>query len=515
MATRSARPEHEVLVSYNPATGAAVGEVPLLGEAELKEVLDRARRAQLGWAQRPLAERCAIIGRFATLLEERGDEAARLLVSENGKPYQEAFGHDIVNVIDLAAFYSRRALKVLAPEKLWLHLYMHKASELVYVPRGVVLVIAPWNFPLAIPTGSVIFGLLAGNSVVLKPASLTPLIAFKIRELLLEAGVPEEVFQVVACKGSHASKMIEMGVDYVNFTGSTDIGVKVAETCARRMIPYSMELGGKHPAIVCADADLERVANGLTWGAFCNSGQVCASVERALVHRSVYERLCTMITERVGALRQGDPGAAEVEIGAMTDPGQIDVVAAQVDQARQRGARILTGGVRPTGPGQFYPPTAIATDDTSLDVFREESFGPLLPILPFDDEEQAIRMANDSKYGLTASVWTRDIERGRRIAERIEAGTVMINDVIFTHSAPETPWFGAKMSGTGVVHSDEGLRGMARMVHINYPRVTLGKREPFWFPYSRRTTSFLRSVARAAASGNLRAWGETILAFVR
>jgi succinate-semialdehyde dehydrogenase/glutarate-semialdehyde dehydrogenase len=265
-----------------------------------------------------------------------------------------------------------------------------------------------------------------------------------------------------------------------------------------------MELGGKDPAIVCADADLERAANGVVWGAFANCGQICASVERALVHRSIYDRFVDMVVERTKRLRQGPPEKGEVDVGAMTDPGQLEIVVRQVEAARQGGAKILTGGVRPEGPGQFYPPTVISTEDDTLDVVRDESFGPLLPILPFDNEEEAIRRANDSPYGLVASVWTKDVERGRKIARRLVTGTVIINDVLYTHAIAELPWFGAKHSGMGVVHSDDGLLALTRTVHVNYGMISLGNREPSWYPYTEKTTKFLKNTLQAAATAKLR-----------
>jgi succinate-semialdehyde dehydrogenase/glutarate-semialdehyde dehydrogenase len=360
----------------------------------------------------------------------------------------------------------------------------------------VVLVISPWNVPFSIPFGEVVMALLAGNAVVLKPASLTPLIALKGRELFHEAGLEPDLLQVIPCAGRVAYELIGPGVGYVNFTGSTAVGLKVSEACGRHLIPCSMELGGKDPAIVLPDADLDTVTGSLVWGAFGNAGQVCASIERAYVHESIYDEVVSRVVEKTRRLKVGDPLADGTDMGPMTDPGQLEVVVRQVEDALSRGARALTGGKRLEGPGLFYPPTVLVDTTDDMEAVREETFGPTLPIMKYRSVEEAIERANDSIYGLDAYVYGRDRDETRRVAERLEAGTVMVNETLITHGAPETPWGGVKKSGIGRVHSDQGLRELCVGYHVN-EEVLPVKWSPFWQPYSHRMYRALLGAARA------------------
>ena len=310
-----------VIEVFNPSTGDKLGEVKSLGADELKSAVGRAKKAQKTWEAVGLAERVRVVRRFRDILLDRAEEVSEAISRENGKVLQEALEMEVFPVADLATYFSDRAAKILRPRKIDLHLMKHRRSYLHYRPRGVVLVISPWNFPFSIPYGEVVMALLAGNAVVLKPASLTPLIALKGRELFDEAGLDPDLLQVVPCPGRLASEMIEMGVDYVNFTGSTAVGTLVAEVCGRNLIPCSMELGGKDPAIVLPDADLDLVAGSLVWGAFANAGQVCASIERAYVHESIYDEVVRRVVERTAKLHVGDPLVDGTDVGSITDPG--------------------------------------------------------------------------------------------------------------------------------------------------------------------------------------------------
>lgn len=485
------------LVSYNPATGEVVGDTRTFDEEEARAAIARARIAQKRWEAAGLDHRVRVIRRFRDALLHRADSVSRLITRENGKTLQEAMAFEVLPIIDLATYFADRAESILARRPIQLHLMRHRRSYIHYRPRGVVLVISPWNFPFTIPMGEIVMALVAGNAVIQKPASLTPLIAVESRKLFDEAGLDPDLFQVLPGKGALGSKMIEMGVDYVNFTGSTGVGVRVSELCGRLLIPCSMELGGKDPAIVCADANLDYAAGSIVWGAFANAGQVCVSIERVYADRSIYQPLVDRIVERTKRLRQGNP-LDDVDIGAMTDPKQIDVLQHQVDDAVARGACVLTGGKRLEGPGQFFPPTVLVDTTDDMEVVKEESFGPLLPIMPVDSEEEAIERANDSIYGLNADVYTSDRERGRRIAERIEAGTTIINEALFTHACPETPWGGVKQSGVGRVHSDDGLRDLCVAYHVNEEAVPYPVAwSPFWQPYSHKMYERIMSVTRA------------------
>ncbi|MCX5741240.1 MAG: aldehyde dehydrogenase family protein [Proteobacteria bacterium] len=483
------------IVSENPATGEAIGEVPDQPAEEVRAAIARAREAQRAWAAVPLAERCQRIERFAEVLMARADEVIELVVREAGKTPIEALATEVVVVADLTRYFCKHAPAVLAPEPIPLHLLKHRASYLHYVPRGVIGIIAPWNFPFSIPIGEVVMSLIAGNGVVLKPSEITPLIALKARELYLAAELPPDLFQVVTGRGAAGVALIDGGIDYCVFTGSVATGRKVAAACGERLIPCTLELGGKAPAVVCADADLDRAAQAIVWGGFANSGQVCASVERVYAVASIHDQLVDKIVAHARALRQGDAAVSEVDVGAMTWDRQVDNVERLVDAAVAHGAQVALGGKRSPGPGLFFQPTVLTSCRQDMDVMRKEIFGPVIPIMSVADEEEAIRHANDSHLGLLAYVFTRDRARGKALAERIAAGTVMINDVLHTYGCPETPWSGVKSSGIGRTHSAHGLRDLCETRHVNYDRIAI-PREVWWYPYRNTTFQTALRVAR-------------------
>ena len=492
----SARPAGAPITSINPATGEPIGEVPDLGPADVARAVAAARAAQQTWRQLPVEQRCRRVLHFAEVLMQRAEEVIDLIVREGGKTRLEALGMEVVLVADLVRYFAKHAPAMLAPHPVPLHLMKHRASYLHYVPRGVVGIIAPWNFPFSIPLGEAMMALIAGNGVVLKPSEVTPLIALKARELYLAADLPPELFQVVTGRGGTGAALIDAGIDFCVFTGSVATGRKVAAACGERLIPCTLELGGKAPAIVCGDADLDRAAAAITWGGFANSGQVCASVERVYALDSVHDALVDRIVDRARSLRQGDASAdTEVDVGAMAWDRQLEHVERLVASAVEAGATVAAGGRRAAGPGQFYAPTVLVGCTQDMDVMRKEIFGPVIPIMRVGSEEEAVRLANDSHLGLLAYVFTRDRERGKRLAERIEAGTVMVNDVLATYACPETPWGGVKHSGIGRTHSVIGLRDMCETRHVNYDRVALG-REVWWYPYKEGTFRALLRGAR-------------------
>jgi acyl-CoA reductase-like NAD-dependent aldehyde dehydrogenase len=485
------------IVSINPATRVPLGDVPDLGEAEVRAAVASARRAAAAWGQVELEERCRRVARFADVLMQRADDVIELLSKEGGKTHQEALGMEVIVVADLVRYFAKHAPRILAPEPIPLHLLKHRASYLHYVPRGVVGIIAPWNFPFSIPMGEALMAVIAGNGVVIKPSEITPLIALLAKELFDATGLPADLLQVVTGRGGTGAALINAGIDYCVFTGSVATGRKVAAACGERLIPCTLELGGKAPAVVCADADLERAANAIAWGGLANSGQICASVERVYVVREVHDELVRRIVAIVEGLRQGDasaPGAA-LDVGAMTWDRQLDHVAALVADAVRAGATVECGGVAGTD-GLFYAPTVLTGVRQDMDVIRKEIFGPVIPIIAVSDEEEAVRLANDSHLGLMAYVFSQDRARARRLAERIEAGTVMINDVLSSYACPETPWGGVKASGIGRTHSALGLRDFCQTRHVNVDRLSLGKREVWWYPYKQTTYDWLLRGAR-------------------
>lgn len=486
-----------VLQNTEPATGRSLAPLPTSSPEEVRAVVERARVAQGRWAALGWSERKRRLLAFRRRLVARMDEVAALLASENGKPHFEALTHEIFPVADLAGYFAKRARKILRDERIPLHLFGPlKRSHLRYQPRGVIGVISPWNFPFAIPMGDVLMALASGNAVVVKPSEWTPRIMLLAKELLVEAGIDEDLVGVVLGAGEIGAALVEAGVDMMIFTGSVATGRKVGEACGRQLIPYVAELGGKDAALVLADADVEKAARLVVWGAFANSGQVCASVERVLVHESIADAFILEVVELTGGLRQGDPAAGAVDVGAMVVPAQLEHVQRQVEEARRKGARILVGGeVHGEGGARFFQPTVLVDVTPEMAIWREETFGPCLPIRTFRDEGEAIREANDSPFGLNAYVFSRSASRAALVAGRLEAGTVMIDDVLYTHALPETPWGGVKESGVGRVHSAQGLKELCEVQHINRPRLRV---TPLWlFPYTDKTLGLFRSLTRA------------------
>jgi len=400
---------------------------------------------------------------------------------------------------DLATYFAKVAPKLLAPRPIDLHLMKHRKSFIHYVPRGVVGVISPWNFPLQLALRDVLTALIAGNAAVLKPSEVTPLIGLKAKEIWDTAGLPEDLFQVVTGFGPTGAALIDSGIQFLVFTGSVATGRKVAAACGERLIPCVMELGGKAPVIACADADVERTARAIVFGGFTNSGQVCIAVERVYAHREVHDPLLGRVVELTKELRQGDPARETVDVGAIIFPHQIEVAEKHIADAVGKGAELKCGGHRRPGPGQFFEPTVLANCDHSMTVMTEEIFGPVVPFMKVSTEEEAIRLSNESHLGLNAYVFTADRDHGRRIAERIEAGSVLVNDVISNGGCPEAPFGGVKNSGFGRAMGDDALREMCDVRHISVDRVHMA-RDPMWFPYTDKSYAWFKRGLRAMFS---------------
>jgi acyl-CoA reductase-like NAD-dependent aldehyde dehydrogenase len=485
----------------NPATLEPVGEIEVQTAVDVGAAIERARKAQPEWAALGFEGRARFLRRAVDVLLDRQDEFVDVIVAETGKPRVEALAAEILTSCDALQFYAKRARRILADRTVPLHLLKTKKLVLSYRPLGVVGIITPWNFPFVLSLNPTAQALIAGNSVVLKPSEVTPFSGRLVETLWREAGLPEGVFNLVAGDGETGSALVEGGVDKVSFTGSVRTGRKVAEACGRNLVPFTLELGGKDPMIVCADADLERAARGAVWGAFANAGQVCTSTERVYVIDEVADEFTRRVLEETAALRQGHEG--EFDVGAIIWPQQLDVIEAHMEDARSRGAQVLAGGRRnPALPGYFYEPTVLTGVDHDMAIMRDETFGPILPIMRVPDEETALRLANDSRYGLNANVWTRNKRKGTELAKAIESGCAVVNDAMITYGVTEAPFGGAKDSGIGKVNGELGLKGYCRVQSIVVHRFG-GKSEPLWYPYSAGKLKLLKRMLRFV-------WGSSL-----
>jgi acyl-CoA reductase-like NAD-dependent aldehyde dehydrogenase len=476
----------------NPATGATIAEVPATGPEEVAALVARARSAQPGWEALGYEGRGRILKRAQKWLIEHADEVADTIVAETGKTREDAMLVEVAYGANALGFWPKKAPKWLADEKVrtFNPFVLGRRMVVRYRPLGVVGVIGPWNYPLVNSVGDAIPALAAGNAVIVKPSEVTPLTSLLFERGLHESGLPEGVFQVAVGTGETGAALIDH-VDMVMFTGSTRTGRKVMERAARTLTPVSLELGGKDPMIVLADADLERAANAAVYYSMQNGGQTCISIERVYVEAPVYDEFVAKVTEKTAQLRQGPPdGAGSIDVGAMTFPPQLDIVEQHVQQARDAGARVTTGGHARAGTGRFYEPTVLADVDHSMTAMTEETFGPTLPVMKVADAEEAIRQANDSPYGLGAAVFTKDLAKGERVARRIDAGAVCVNDAALNYLALELPMGGWKESGLGVRHGPAGLRKYTHQQALMVTRFA-PKREIHYFPYNAKVTGLI------------------------
>ncbi|MEU4650376.1 aldehyde dehydrogenase family protein [Nocardia fluminea] len=496
------------LTIRNPACGELVGTVAVSTPEEVAAAAAALRAAQPRWASISAAGRKQWLLKLQDWVLDHTDELADSIQDESGKPRVEA-EVEVAFTVDLLGYYARNATKFLADTAVSPHTPLMRIKKLTttYTPYPVVGIITPWNFPLAMPTSDLVPALAAGAAVLLKPSEVTPLTPLLLARGWAEIGAPP-VFTVVSGSGATGAAVVD-NADFVQFTGSGHTGRRIAVACAERTRPYSLEMGGKDPAIVLADADLDRAANGIAFGALTNAGQLCVSVERVYVEAAVYDEFVNKLVAHVKTLRLGrDDRSGKIDVGPLANQAQLDIVTRHVDDALARGARALTGG-KATGEGNFFEPTVLVDVDHSMSCITEETFGPTIPVIKVADENEAIRLANDSEYGLSASVWTGNKSRGQKIARRLTVGAVNINDAtinLFNFALPQGGW---GQSGTGYRFGGaDGVRKYCRKQAITAPALPTQKSELVWYPYSLKNFGFMRNAMRAAGARGRRRFGR-------
>ena len=484
----------KTIVVRAPATGDEIGQVPISTPEDVRAAVLAARNAQKEWGALRVKERCKKLKIFRTALADNLTGIQEILVREGGKSTNDAFAESS-GIFLAATYFLGRAPRVLHDHSLdWLWTSVFPA-RVHYHPRGVVAIIAPWNYPFLIPAYETFCALAAGNAVVIKPSEWTPLIMRKFKEVWDSTGLPRDLLQVVNGYGDVGAALIDAQPDKVHFTGAVKTGKRVAAACGERLIPCTLELGGKAPAIVLEDADLERTARTILWGRFFNCGQTCIAVERVYAVGAIAEPLTRRLVELAKELKQGAEKGDDV--GAMVFPAQVDHVERLVQKARESGAKVELGGARRPGPGRFFAPTILTGVTQEMDIIKEEAFGPVLPIVKVADADEAVRLANDSTLGLNAYVFAGSNRKGVEVAERVRAGTTLVNDVIVNYALPAIPFGGVKESGIGRSHGAEGLRAMCEQRVVARPRLA---RFPvsslLRYPYSAERTKKIEGALR-------------------
>jgi succinate-semialdehyde dehydrogenase/glutarate-semialdehyde dehydrogenase len=489
------------LVSVDPATLEPVGRVAVTPPEELAEVVAEARMAQEAFAREPLEARSALLEAVGHALVEDAEAITRTIVSESGKPIAEAYAHELVVGADTCRWLAANLGRVLREERLGFPqlVLRHKRGWMRYEPLGVVGIVTPWNFPLAIPLRGVAAAVAAGNAAVLKPSELTPLTGAWVEELFRRAGAPAGLVRVVQGPGETTGDALvrHRGVAGVLFTGSVEVGRVVAQAAAERLCPAVLELGGKDAMLVLDDADLDRAVQGALWGTFTNCGQACAGIERIAVPPGLHDTFVERLAGAAGALHVGHGESPEVELGPLVSEPQRSRFESLLADAVEHGATVAAGGRRPAVglPGWFYEPTVLLGEPRAARLRSEELFGPGAVVVEIDNDDEMVRWANTSPFGLGASVWTRDAQRARAIAARLETGSVWVNDHAYTFGAAQAPWGGRRASGLGRTGSRHGLYAVSniKLVDMDRGRLTPG----WWFPYGDAAVDGLRGLLGA------------------
>jgi succinate-semialdehyde dehydrogenase / glutarate-semialdehyde dehydrogenase len=448
--------EKEQISVKNPITGAEIGKIDVATREDVQAAVERARVAQPAWAAHSIHERARILMDWANLVWKDMPQAIEVIRAETGKPDGGAY-EEIVTVDNVVQYYSRRAPRMLRPQTRRSAIPIFQRARVHYKPHGVVGLITPWNFPFLLAFIDMIPALIAGNTIVIKPSEITPFSARYGVDMLYRAGIPRDVVQIVNGGGETGTALVDY-VDYVAFTGSTAVGRKVAVRASERLIPYSLELGGKDPFIVVRDAHLDKAAMGALLGGLENAGQACVGTERVYVEAPIYDEFLRRLLHHAERLVVGSDDGWHVHIGSLTNEREMLRCEAQIADALAKGAKVVFGGNRRPDLGPlFFEPTILTNVDHSMLVMREETFGPLIPIMKVENIDEAVRLANDNEYGLSGSIYTNNLKEGEALAVRINSGDVNINRPLWAWSTAAAPMGGQKNSGIGRRNGPEGL----------------------------------------------------------
>ncbi len=490
--------EEGLIRAVNPATLEIIKEIPAISADGVRDAVEKARDAQKKWASAVWSEKMACFSRIRDVIVKDMDKVAAVITADNGKTRVESVNSEIFPVLDMLRFCMKEAPKILKEERLDHPLFgiLGIKSSVIYEPLGVIGIIAPWNFPFCIPMTQILMAIAAGNTVVFKPAALTAVVGELIESIFKKAKLAEGVVNVAQGSGSVVGNAImRAGVDRLAFTGSVPVGKALMKKAAEMLMPITLELGGKDPFIVLDDADLERASSGAVWGAFVNAGQVCASVERVYAHKKIAARFIEMVVEKTKRLRVGNGMDFSTDMGPLIDKSQVCLVEAHVEDAMRKGARVLAGGRRAENlKGHFFEPTVIVDVNHDMECMTEETFGPTMPIMTYSDIDEAVYLANDSRFALTASVWSRDENKAKDICRKLTTGCVTVNDCEYTYGFAVCPWGGPKESGLGRTHSAHGFREFTNMKNlcVTTPRL---KKNLWWHPYSEHRYEQMKAFA--------------------
>ena len=482
--------QQNLIKVLNPATGEKIFEINSSNDLEIKNTVQKAKDSFLLWRSLPVDKRIEYLKKIYEIIIADRDKIANTITKNTGKPLAESYLTEIAATLQVIQCFIKSGEELLKKKDIALGpLYPTKKSFLTYEPHGIVAIIEPWNYPFYLPLSTITKALIAGNVVILKSSSTVSLIGKLIEEILLKANLPDGVANVIYGNGEVAEKLIENNIDMVVFTGSVEVGKKIASLCTKKLLPMSLELGGKDPAIVFKNCNIDFATSGILWGALSNCGQACASIERVYVQSEIYSEFTDKICTLAKNLKIGDGFNDETDIGPVINEEQLKKIEEHVSDALDKGAKLHTGGKRMQGNGFFFEPTVLSNVTHEMKTMTEETFGPVIPIMKFETTEEAVWLANDTRYGLAASIWTGETEGARTIVESLNCGTVWVNDSLFLQAHPACPWQGYKDSGFG----SSSIYSFVKTKHISIDQGYIPKIRPknfWWYPYKGKSRSY-------------------------